>query len=91
MRKITELAVSAFRNGETLKQANTEVTTDSILLHGNLIALRKSDGIYITSAGWETTTTKERLNGLGAGIYQRKGVWYWKDGEVFPSNTLVKL
>jgi len=61
-------------------------------LHGNEIARKDSATglIEINNCGWETNTTKERLNGLGAGISQSNFTWY-KDGEVFPSNEWVKL
>jgi len=48
-------------------------------LFGNEIAAADSrDGsIYITNAGWQSNTTKERLNGLpGVSISQQKGKWY---------------
>lgn len=59
-----------------------------VLLHGNEIARfdtalsgRECLGLQITDAGWQTATTKSRLNALlscfygGAGICQVKGVW----------------
>lgn len=46
-------------------------------LHSNLIAKVSIDGLFITNAGWESNTTKERLNGInGVSIQQKKGVWY---------------
>lgn len=48
-------------------------------LHGHEIAAMDSRGhsLYITNAGWQTNTTKERLNGLnGVSIQQKRGVWY---------------
>jgi len=48
-------------------------------LHGNEIAAKDSrDGsLWVTNAGWQTNTTKERLNGInGVSISQVKGVWY---------------
>jgi len=59
-----------------------------LLLHGNVIARKYingdfsegADGIeltFITSAGWQTNTTKERLNGLdGVSICQKDFDWY---------------
>ena len=54
---------------------------NALFLHGNKIAeyasLYKNDGddsINITLAGWDTVTTRERLNGLrGVSVYRRKG------------------
>lgn len=95
-RKITTESVAAFLNGERFNKANMTVTCEDgetrMYLHGNLIAraftvpggfgVMDSDQIEITDAGWQTVTTKERLNGLlsafapGCGIYQRNHVWY---------------
>lgn len=62
-----------------------------MLLHGNVIATRFVDPnldrerLIVTSAGWETVTTKARLNELpGVQVHQKKGVWYlngerWED------------
>lgn len=53
-------------------------------LHGHEIAAMdsKDHSLYITNAGWQTNTTKERLNGLpGVSIYQKKGKWYLNGNE----------
>ena len=48
-----------------------------MFLHGNKIAEKRDGALWITNAGWNTVTTKERLNGLdGVTIFQRKHVWY---------------
>ena len=49
-----------------------------------------SNRLYINNAGYKTNTTQGRLNALGAGIYRRAGIWYWKNGEQFPSNQWVE-
>lgn len=83
MRKITHDAVTAFKNGYKFKSGNTEVNSHGYFLHGNKIAeytslfIDSNKDINITNAGWFTTTTKERLNGLpNVHIVQKKGVWY---------------
>jgi hypothetical protein len=63
-----------------------EYTYTELRLHGNLIAYAiagvKSDcgtpaGLYICDGGWQSVTTKERLNGLsGVHIEQRNYIWY---------------
>ena len=72
-RKITELAVAAFMAGRNFSQSNTVVQAwnDGLVtmrLHGNTIATRVASGRYrsimLSTAGWETSTTKERLNGI---------------------------
>ena len=83
MRQITIDAIRAFRNGNKFKRANTEVEVyphsnfRRLKLHGNTIAELGEDGLFITSAGWSTVTTKERLNGLpNVNIIQRNYQWF---------------
>lgn len=99
MRKITKKAVDAFYNATKFKKNNTEIevlpNVTIMKLCGNEIAYRYNnpgETLMITSAGYETSTTKERLNGIiGVNIHQFKGQWYlngekW-DGElVEPAN-----
>lgn len=74
MRKIEELARTAFYNGYNFKRSNTEVkiSDDSVnyYLHGNLIAKKSlnTGTIYMTLSGWNTATTKSRLRSLGANL-----------------------
>jgi len=99
MRAITEQAISAFMNAKPFSKSNTTVqvlpNVTVLLLFGNEIAYRYNDPqntLSITNAGWESVTTKERLNGLeGVSINQSKGVWYlngkaW-DGSLVDVNT----
>lgn len=95
MRQITRDAVQAFRNNEDFNRSNTSVQPRSytgaaaMFLHGNCIARRQIDGtVEVSSAGWQSNTTKERLNGLldslgCLGIYQKDFQWYWSDGTEF--------
>jgi len=83
MRKITQEASQAFEKGYTYKKTNTEVKNDGLFLHGNKIAEYTSmykDGnkcINITLAGWNTNTTRERLNALqGVKVSTKKGQAY---------------
>lgn len=102
MRKITQEMVSAFYNAESASKDNTRVIVDDTMvymyLHGNQIASYDTinGAVTIWNGGWESTTTKERLNGvlraLDLGIRQVKGVWYLigKDSkEYFNSGSLV--
>ena len=86
MRKITREAYQAFINKKPFKKSNTEVQVleDSgivqLLLFNNLIAKQVGGTLSITTAGYPTNTTKERLNSFpGVHIQQRKGVWYLND------------
>lgn len=68
MRKIDEQARDAFMNRKRFKSPNTEVKIvdgDSHLyLFGHLIAKLENDDLLINHCGWETKTTKSRLNSL---------------------------
>lgn len=80
-RKITTEAIDAFMNDKPFHKSNMDVnsyaTHTDLLLHGNQIAIKEGYKIHITSAGWRTNTTKERLNAIpGVSISQKKGVWY---------------
>lgn len=77
MRQITRKIAEAFQNREALKIDNTRTDGTSIWLHGNRIAHWDIGGLLITTAGWNTRTTRERLNGLlGVGINTSGGQLY---------------
>ena len=94
MRKITRESVSAFLNCKRFSSGNMSVEVDSmptssrLYLHGNLIAAYYpgQDQVRIYDAGWQTNTTKDRLNGVlslitilgmpAPCIYQKDHVWY---------------
>ena len=83
-RKISETMATAFRNNKNKKSGNTEVVYNKeenmtiLYLHSHAIAKYiEGEGLYIRSAGWETPTTKERLNALpGVSINQKDYQWY---------------
>ncbi|MCP3682379.1 MAG: hypothetical protein GY861_06775 [bacterium] len=84
MRKITQESVDAFMNAREFKKANMEVevlpNVTILKLHGNKIAYRYNDPertLSITNAGWQSLTTKERLNGIpNVSIHQKNWTWY---------------
>lgn len=77
MRLITKEITRAFNQGERLIKDNTHTDGKAIWLHGNKIAEKRDGALWITNAGWSTTTTKERLNALhGVSITQKNFVWY---------------
>ena len=97
MRKIERLMVTAINNKVGYwSKANTSVKRckDAYLgdamrveLHGNHIATISDTGrIKISDAGWQSNTTKSRLNtiltelkGYAYGIAQRKFEWFLSD------------
>ncbi len=77
MRKITKQIVEAFIEGRPKSGKNTSTDGEKLYLHGNCIAEKIGKELHISNAGWFSTTTKERLNGLPhVSIYQSKGRWY---------------
>ena len=88
MRKITQEAVYAFKMGIDFNKQNMKVWSDGytqyMALHGNIIAKTIFiDGdlntgiLQITLAGWNTNTTRERLNGLqGVHVTTKQGQAY---------------
>lgn len=78
MRQITKEAMEAFCEGRHFKKGNMEVTHYSMYLHGNRIAWWDNNNqLWISNCGWQSNTTKERLNALpGVNIIQRNHQWY---------------
>lgn len=83
MRKITKQAIDAMFNGKDFKLGNTQVIPGVLgtrmELHGHAIAyVSHLDGrMYVDTCGYQTNTTKERLNGLpGVSVCQKAGQWY---------------
>ena len=104
MRKIEQEMNAAIRYRRNFSKANTSVrcfktngiTTDvDVFLHGNHIASldTASNQLTIKDGGWQSVTTKSRLNALldefapSMGIFQKDWVWYLSDrlsGSVIP-------
>ena len=104
MRKIEMEMNAAIRYRRNFSKANTSVrcfktngvTTDvDVFLHGNHIASldTASNQLTIKDGGWQSVTTKSRLNALvdefapSMGIFQKDWVWYLSDrlsGSVVP-------
>jgi hypothetical protein len=83
MRKITERAYNAFMNKTRFKKENTEVRIvnglPEMYLFGNRIAIMDEIGnISISSAGWASKTTCERLSAF-AHIRLNKGSYIVKE------------
>ena len=75
MRKIEKEMLNAVRNGFNMSKQNTVVShcdgATRVYLHGNLIYKRAKGIETFTLAGWNSVTTRSRLNALGVGVYQR--------------------
>ena len=89
MRKIESQMCQAVLNNKNWTSGNTsvmideETNTSSVYLHGNLIATVTDNDMTIYDGGWQTNTTKSRLNALcsefciaGEGVFQKNFLWY---------------
>ena len=80
MKKITQQAVNAFNQSNNFKSGATEVHTriggTELVLHSHTIARNiDGEGLSINLCGWNTNTTRERLNGLpGVNLRTCKGI-----------------
>jgi hypothetical protein len=103
MRKIERLMNAAITEGRDWKSGNTEVVNffndkgelavTEIRLHGNLIAEVSAECVTLHDGGWQSVTTKSRLNAIlsqhglpGEGIFQHKWEWFcrlWNGTEHF--------
>ena len=70
-------------SGNTTVHFNAETGESLIRLHGNLIAIVDEDSMKIFDGGWQSTTTKSRLNALcdafcvaGEGVFQKDFKWF---------------
>lgn len=100
MRKITREACTAFRVGYAYRNGNTKVIENkqggvsagdmAMFLHDNRIAYTVGGTLFITLCGWNTNTTRERLNGIdGVHVTTKNGQAYlngykWNGAIVIP-------
>jgi len=91
MRQVTKEIKQAFEQGKPLKKGNTRTDGTSVFLHGNEIIKRDPSGLVLaTLAGWNTPTTRERVNGItGLGIHQVNFVPMLNGCEIDSSDWIV--
>ena len=89
MRKIESQMCAAIHNNQDWSNANTRViyspirNTSEVYLHNNLIAIVTDYDMQIFDGGYQTHTTKSRLNALcdefcvtGEKVFQKDFQWY---------------
>ena len=88
MRKIEAQMNAAIAGRRNWSKDNTRVEGDKngdtyVYLHGHNIARIANNGdMQLSSCGWETVTTKSRLNAIldcfvhNVGIFQKDWIWY---------------
>jgi hypothetical protein len=73
MRKVTQQIKEAFDQGTSKKVGNTRTDGQTVWLHGNEIIKRDAVGlVFATLAGWNTPTTRERVNGITGLCFSQK-------------------
>jgi len=92
MRKIESEMNAAVTNRYNFSKANTQVSIDdrvaNVYLHGNLIARVGDTFVQILDGGWQSVTTKSRLNALlsavtgDGGVFQKDFTWYYNSSKV---------
>ena len=97
MRKIETQMNNAISEGTDWKTANTRVETvegvSFVYLHNNLIAEVTDDSMKLYDGGYQSNTTKSRLNAIlsehgvtGEGVFQKNFEWFirlWNGTEFF--------
>ena len=87
MRKIETQMNKAIQSNKNWSSGNTQVITEDniskVYLHGNHIATIDDDSMTIFDGGYQSVTTKSRLNALcdefciaGEGVFQKDFLWY---------------
>jgi hypothetical protein len=94
MRKIESQMNAAIKGNANWKNSNTMVTTvnrvSHVFLHGNKIAEVGDDFVKVFDGGWQSNTTKSRLNaiinefcnGMTDGVFQKDFQWFIMDNKV---------
>ena len=90
MRKIERAMNFAISNKGNWSSSNTQVSYNdstncsSVFLHGHNIATvdHSTNAVKVSSCGWQTVTTKSRLNAIlsevkyGCSVFQKNWNWY---------------
>ena len=88
MRKIEQLMNNSIRNRSDFSYSNTMVTHNDgdayVYLHGNHIATVGDTFVQIFDGGWQSNTTKSRLNAIinefcnayTDGVFQKNWEWF---------------
>ena len=103
MRKIESQMNAAIKAGKDFKVANTQVIACSnvsdVYLHGNLIARIGETWIELFDGGYQSNTTKSRLNAIlkvhglpGESVFQKNFQWFLNfQGNAIPFFSGMRL
>ena len=85
--------IAAVNGNKNWSSGNTQVVTNcgvsTVYLHGNKIALVDDTSLTVFDGGWQSNTTKSRLNALinefcnavTDGIFQKDYLWFIRDNK----------
>lgn len=77
MSKYVRPVINAFLKGEAKRIKNTHAEKHKLYLHDNCIAFFENDDLYIQTCGWNTVTTRDRLNMIPPiNVFVKKGQLY---------------
>ncbi len=87
MRKIEQQMCAAINGNKNWSSGNTQVVTNmgvsTVYLHGNKIAMVDDTSLTIFDGGWQSNTTKSRINAIlsehgiaGEGVFQKNFQWF---------------
>ena len=99
MRLIEQQMIDALKQRKDWKKDNTHVETikyndtyvcSNVYLHNNLIGVVGTNQVEVYDGGWQSNTTKSRLNaiinglcdGRMFGVFQKNYQWFIKDAVV---------
>ena len=68
--------IDAFKNGYKMSAGNYFTDGHSLFLFGNKIAEHTPNGIRVTNAGWDTSTTNKTLYRIAPNLERKKGVMH---------------
>ena len=106
MRLIERQMIDAIKQGKDWHKDNTKVVQfyndkdypviTSVFLHGNRIAEINATTVEIYDGGYQSNTTKSRLNalinglcdGMNQGVYQHKFEWFIQDNKGDTRNVI---
>ena len=98
MRKISLDSATALVNNKGFKRDNTTVSDGVMRLYNNPIVWIDKGVLNLSDCGWQTVTTKDRLNAvlsvfdLGH-IFQKNYEWFYsdQDGSITSFNSFMEV
>lgn len=91
MKKIDCNARNALLSRGYFNQSNTTVMGGGLYLHGHKIAWFEGKELFINLCGWNTLTTRARLNALPGVCLKQKAERLFLNGEEISSRKTYKI